>query len=175
MCLLQRSYLGCTSLPETDRFRLTVLNPVTEMRDCLGEDLAHGTFLLCAMWKAVWRGWFPWTRRQAVLSWRLLRYVRSKMWSVQSRNHGKLHFCFERPMASRLLRLQGKPFHTSTYIILFAGFFENIRHFKYSSCSDQNTYLKLSLCSKKKTVSRKYIYRYKFKKKAQKKTLFLFR
>lgn len=78
-----------------------------EMRHRFGKDMAHGALFLCPVRPAVWRGWLPWARRQAVLSQRLLRYVCTEVQRMQSRNHGELYFSAELSVASGLLCLPG--------------------------------------------------------------------
>lgn len=100
----------------------------SEMCNCIRENVAYRALLLCSVWSGtrekdfpllyflntflhstgIRRRWFPWTRWQAILSERLFRYVCTQVQWLQSSHYGKLHFCFELTMASRLFCLQGK-------------------------------------------------------------------
>lgn len=90
MCLLQRAHPG-------------------QMCNSPGQNVAPEALLLYSMRKYFRRRGLSRTRRETLLSGGLLQHVCSKMCRLQFTHYGELHLCPQRPVAPRMLRVQGLP------------------------------------------------------------------
>lgn len=88
------------------------------MRDGVGQDVASGPLLLRPVRQHLRRGRLPREGRKALLPQRLLQHVRPQVRRLQRPHHGQLHISSQRPVAPRMLRLQGLPTTLQRGIVL---------------------------------------------------------